>query len=121
MTGDTRAGAIDPLSAGAAAAASAATREVGAALVALSKDLNLPDGFLTNLLLEQDDWVFIVKAQAILETAVTSLLVAHLGRPELEGFVGGRHGDVAAHQDAQCAESMQPGATGDDAKAQPPA
>ena len=58
------------------------TREIGRALVALSTDLDLPDGFLRNLLLEQSDWAFIVKAQAILETAVTSLLVAHLGKPE---------------------------------------
>ncbi len=57
------------------------------ALVTLSKDLDLPEGFLTNLLLEESDWSFIVKAQAILETAVTSLLVAHLGRPELEDVI----------------------------------
>jgi hypothetical protein len=55
--------------------------------MALSKDLELPEGFLTNLLLEESDWSFIVKAQAILETAVTSLLVAHLGKPELEDVI----------------------------------
>ena len=60
---------------------------VAGALMALSKDLELPAGFLTNLLLEESDWSFIVKAQAILETAVTSLLVAHLGRPELEDVI----------------------------------
>jgi hypothetical protein len=87
MTDDNRAGASEPLNAGGAVAASAKTLEVAAALVALSKDLDLPDGFLRNLLLEQSDWAFIVKAQAILETAVTSLLVAHLGKPELEDFV----------------------------------
>jgi hypothetical protein len=64
-----------------------ATRRVAGALVALSKDLELPEGFLTALLLEHSDWAFIVKAQAILETAVTSLLVAHLGKPELEDFI----------------------------------
>ena len=60
---------------------------VAGALMALSKDLELPEGFLTNLLLEESDWSFIVKAQAILETAVTSLLVAHLGKPELEDVI----------------------------------
>ncbi len=87
MTDEDRAGAIGPLEGGGAVAASPKTREVAAALVALSKDLDLPDGFLRNLLLEQSDWAFIVKAQAILETAVTSLLVAHLGKPELGDFV----------------------------------
>ena len=87
MTDENRAGAIEPPNAGAADSASPKTRVVGAALVALSKDLDLPDGFLRNLLLEQSDWAFIVKAQAILETAVTSLLVAHLGKPELGDFV----------------------------------
>jgi hypothetical protein len=60
---------------------------VAGALMALSKNLELPEGFLTNLLLEDSDWSFIVKAQAILETAVTSLLVAHLGKPELEDVI----------------------------------
>ena len=60
---------------------------VAEALMALSKDLELPEGFLTNLLLEESDWSFIVKAQAILETAVTSLLVAHLGKPALEDVI----------------------------------
>ena len=87
MTDEKRAAAIEPPNAAGAVAASPKTPEVGAALVALSKDLDLPDGFLRNLLLEQSDWAFIVKAQAILETAVTSLLVAHLGKPELEDFV----------------------------------
>ena len=63
------------------------TREVGRALTALSKDLDLPPGFLTDLLLEQSDWAFVVKAQAILETAVTTLLVAQLGKPELGDFI----------------------------------
>lgn len=87
MTDENRAGAIQPLNAGGTVAARPQTSEVGPALVALSRDLDLPDGFLRNLLLEQSDWAFIVKAQAILETAVTSLLVAHLGKPELEDFV----------------------------------
>ena len=60
---------------------------VAGALTTLSEDLELPAGFLTNLLLEESDWSFIVKAQAILETAVTSLLVAHLGKPELEDVI----------------------------------
>jgi hypothetical protein len=61
--------------------------DVAGALIALSKDLALPEGFLIDLLLEESDWSFIVKAQAILETAVTSLLVAHLGKPELEDVI----------------------------------
>ena len=87
MSDEKRAGAIEALNAGGAGAASTETREIGRALMALSTDLDLPEGFLRNLLLEQSDWAFIVKAQAILETAVTSLLVAHLGKPELEDFV----------------------------------
>lgn len=63
------------------------TQKVAGALVALSTHLELPEGFLTNLLLEPSDWAFIVKAQAILETAVAALLVAHLGKPELEDFI----------------------------------
>ena len=86
MSDEKRAGAIESQNAGGAGAANTQTRD-RRALVALSTDLDLPDGFLRNLLLEQSDWAFIVKAQAILETAVTSLLVAHLGKPELEDFV----------------------------------
>jgi hypothetical protein len=63
------------------------TADVAGALIALAKDLALPEGFLIDLLLEESDWSFIVKAQAILETAVTSLLVAHLGKPELEDVI----------------------------------
>ena len=119
MSDEKRAGAIESQNAGGAGAASTETREIGRALVALSTDLDLPDGFLRNLLLEQSDWAFIVKAQAILETAVTSLLVAHrqTGARRLRRR---RHGDVAAHQDARCTETVQPGAAGDDAKARQP-
>src|SRR5262245_395525 len=53
----------------------------------LSKMLNLPEPFLTELLLEENDWAFIVKAHALLETAVTTLLVTHLDKPELEDFI----------------------------------
>ena len=119
MSDEKRAGAIEALPAGGAGAASARTREIGRALVALSTDLDLPDGFLRNLLLEQSDWAFIVKAQAILETAVTSLLVAHLGKPELEDFVA-EDMEMSQHQDARCTETVQPGATRRCAKARQP-
>lgn len=77
---------IDPRELAGAVVPAEASKVAGA-LVALSKDLALPEGFLTNLLLEQSDWAFIVKAQAILETAVTALLVAHLGRRELADVI----------------------------------
>jgi len=85
VIGEDGPGGVQPLDL--AGAVAEETRKVAGALVALSKQLELPEGFLTSLLLEESDWAFIVKAQAILETAVTSLLVAHLGKPELEDVI----------------------------------
>ena len=87
MSDDKRARESEPANADGGIGPTPTTADLAGALVALSKDLDLPDGFLMNLLLEQSDWAFIVKAEAILETAVTSLLVAHLGKPELQEFI----------------------------------
>ena len=53
----------------------------------LSTSLRLPDTFLMDLLFEKSDWAFVVKAHALLETATTTLLVVHLGKPELEDVI----------------------------------
>jgi len=53
----------------------------------LSTAVNLPTSFLLDLLMETNDWSFVVKAHALLETAVTTLLVAHLERPALEKVI----------------------------------
>ncbi len=46
--------------------------------------LNLPDEFLKNLLFEDDDWSFVIKAHALLEAAVCAWIAASVRRPELE-------------------------------------
>lgn len=53
-------------------------------LRSLAKILRLRETFLVDLLEDPDDWSFVVKAHALLETAVCSLLSQHLRRPELE-------------------------------------
>lgn len=44
----------------------------------LVKELGLPEGFYAELLGE-DDWSFIIKLHALMEAAVTGLIVAALG------------------------------------------
>jgi hypothetical protein len=46
--------------------------------------LQLPEGFLGRLLVDDDDWSFVLKAHALLESAVCAWLAAYLQHPELE-------------------------------------
>ena len=47
------------------------------------KDLNIPRGFYQELL-KEDDWSFIIKLSALLETASTDVLTTVLGYHEIE-------------------------------------
>ena len=47
-------------------------------------DLNISPGFYKNLL-HEDDWSFIIKLSALLETSSTDVLTKVLGYRELEG------------------------------------
>lgn len=67
-------------------------------LVDLEKGLSLPSGFL-KALLSQDDWSFIIKAHALVESALTYMLASTLD-PRLSDIfarinVGGRSGKLA--------------------------
>lgn len=55
------------------------------AMRTMAKLCGLREDFLTDLLfLEQNDWSFIVKAHALLESVVCQLLATHLRQPALE-------------------------------------
>lgn len=56
------------------------------AVAELEKRLGVPQGLFERLK-EEDDWSFIIKTQALLETALTHLVTVTLGREELETFV----------------------------------
>jgi hypothetical protein len=60
------------------------------AMEALAETLGLPPDFLVALLLEDDDWSFVVKCHALMESAVCALLATHLKAPELEGVLAER-------------------------------
>ena len=60
------------------------------AMEALAETLGLPRDFLVALLLEDDDWSFVVKCHGLIESAVCSLLATHLKAPELEGVLAER-------------------------------
>jgi hypothetical protein len=47
------------------------------------QQLGLPDGFIIDLLVERDDWSFVIKLHGLLEGAVTKKLLELLGRPAL--------------------------------------
>jgi hypothetical protein len=53
-------------------------------LQALARILGLRDKFLADLLFDPNDWSFVVKAHALLETIVCTLLATHLRKQELE-------------------------------------
>jgi len=63
--------------------------------------LGLRAGFIEDLIQQDDDWSFVIKAHAIVEAAITQLLARLIGHPEaLEKFLstlsmGGRHGKIA--------------------------
>lgn len=52
----------------------------------LVKELGLPESFYAELLGE-DDWSFIIKLHALMEAAVTGLIVAALGQKELHNLI----------------------------------
>lgn len=54
-------------------------------LTALAQILGLRDSFLIDLIADPDDWSFVVKAHALLESIVCTVLAMHLGKRELEG------------------------------------
>ncbi|GAB1413872.1 MAG: hypothetical protein LC110_05320 [Burkholderiales bacterium] len=56
------------------------------AVARLEEKLGVPKG-LFNKLKDEDDWSFIIKMQALLETALTYLIKSTLGRDELEDFI----------------------------------
>lgn len=56
------------------------------AVARLEENLGVPKG-LFNKLKDEDDWSFIIKTQALLETALSHLIKATLGRDELEDFI----------------------------------
>ena len=56
------------------------------ALETLEKEMGVPEGFFKNLGRE-DDWSFIVKLHALIESALTHELVASLDDERLRGFV----------------------------------
>ena len=62
--------------------------------------LDLPEGFILELLKGADDWTFILRLHALVESALEYLIVANLARPELDTWVirhniGGRTGKLA--------------------------
>jgi len=58
-------------------------RNIHEAAAAIEKELELPEGFLSRLH-KEDDWSFVVKLHALIESACTYLLVKATNRPELE-------------------------------------
>jgi hypothetical protein len=52
----------------------------------LEAALNLPDGFI-NSLQEEDDWSFVIKTHALAESAVSFLLVQHIGEDRLQHVI----------------------------------
>lgn len=53
---------------------------------AFEKKLGLPSGFYVKLL-DEDDWSFVIKLNALFEGACTHALVARLSAPEIEGSI----------------------------------
>ncbi len=57
---------------------------VVAGLQALASILRVPENFLVDLLLDKDDWSFLIKAHALLESVICTLLAMHLRKQELQ-------------------------------------
>src|SRR5438067_1436791 len=70
---------LDDLNAG-----TGAPDSTNAGLQNLAKILGLREDFLVDLLQDPDDWSFVVKAHAFLETVMCTLLSLHLRKPALE-------------------------------------
>lgn len=61
--------------------------EINQILHELEREADLPPGFCTQLLLENDDWSFVVKLHALCETAITQTVLKTLERPEIDDTV----------------------------------
>lgn len=77
----------------------------------LERDLGLPKGFYTKLG-QDEDWSFVIKLHALIESALAHLLEHELGRPEAARFVsylnvGGRTGKVALGLALKCVNDEQ--------------
>jgi hypothetical protein len=53
-------------------------KQVQEAIKILESKLNIRAGFL-DALLEEDDWSFVIKSHAVLETVISTLIVDHIG------------------------------------------
>ena len=53
---------------------------------AIEKTLGIRSGLLHELLTEGDDWSFVVKSHALVESAVTHLIVATIRQPQVHDF-----------------------------------
>ncbi len=58
------------------------------ALQLLELDLQLPRGFLASLYAEESDWAFVIKAHALVEAALTHLIVTAIGDQRLGQLIG---------------------------------
>jgi hypothetical protein len=54
---------------------------------ALESELEIPEGFLEGLINEADDWSFIIKLHALIEAAVTHLVVSEVDREPLNDLL----------------------------------
>jgi hypothetical protein len=73
--------------------------------------LSVPAGFMLRLR-DEDDWSFVVKSHALLEAALTHLLVYELGRPEARAFLARL--DTSDSQTGKVALAKQLGVLHDD-------
>jgi hypothetical protein len=53
----------------------------------LSEEFGLPSNFVDDLFLQTDDWSFVIKSHALIESLCTQLLLEHLKQPLLDKFV----------------------------------
>ena len=63
------------------------TQETPHLIQKIERGLELPDGFLVRLLNERDDWSFIIKTHALVESAVNHALVAKLRKREVSNVI----------------------------------
>ena len=63
------------------------TSEIIKAVTATLTSIGLSEDFFNGLLNQGNDWTFIIKSHALLESAITHLIVADLDRSELAPIV----------------------------------
>ena len=63
------------------------TQETPHLIQNIERGLELPDGFLIRLLNERDDWSFIIKTHALVESAVNHALIAKLRKREVSKVI----------------------------------